>query len=229
MLNHLLISANDEIVKHSERYVKLYETYADRDPLLNVYHLRETADDSVKDAFLVGLKANNLIYLIHTSDDNPKARKAAIKDLRLLAKIIHSDVIRNQFNYWAQLLEEGKYPAKTLTHMYVHYTIDIGDYIYNRMGVSKRFFYWLGYLVNDFTVAHLCNNKDWLVADQKLFEKLYSSDTYMTLPRFTEKAWFELNSTCMVDSNDNLVADAVEKVQSKVDYLKRKYTDRKMK
>ncbi|MCE1249088.1 MAG: hypothetical protein LWY06_20835 [Firmicutes bacterium] len=229
MINALLISANDAIVKNNERYVKLYEVYADRDPLLNVYHLRETCDDSVKDAFLVGLKANNLIYLIHTSDDNPKARKAAIKELRLLGKVIHSDIIQKQFPYWAQLLEEGKYPAKTLSHIYVHYTIDIGEYYYNRMGINKRFFFWLGYLVNDFTVAHLCNHKDWLVADQKNLEKLYSIDIYGQLPRFTDKAWYEANSTSLVDDKDALIADAVEKVQAKVDYLKKKYMDRRMK
>jgi len=223
MINALLISANDQIVKHNERYVKLYEKYAERDPLLAVYHLRETCDDSVKDAFLVGLKANNLIYLIHTADDNPAARKAAIKDLKLLGKIIHHKSIQYQFPYWAELLEEGKYPSKRLSHIYVHYTIDIGDYYYERMGVNKRFYFWLGYLVNDFIVAHLCDHQDWLKEDQMYMENLYSIRQWLTIPRFTLRNWYDINE------EDMGLKTASDKVIGKINYIRTKYLYRGMK
>lgn len=232
MLNALLITRNDDIVKHNERYVQLYEMYRQRDPLLEVYNLRERCDDSVKDAFLMGLKANNLIYLIHTADDNPKARKAAIKELKLLSQLIHSDVIEREFPYWAELLEEGRYPSKRLSHIYVHYTVDIGEYYTNRMGVNKRFYYWLGYLVNDFTVAHLCdgdnwNKQDqhyyWVREDQKYLEDLYSIRQFCALPRFTLTAWYDINSA------DLNLKDAIDKTINHVNYIKDKYLDRGMK
>ena len=222
MINALLISANDQIVQHNESYVKMHKMYAVRDPLLQVYNLRETCDDSVKDAFLVGLKANNLIYLIHTADDNPAARKAAIKELRLLADCVHSDIIQYQFPYWADLLEEGKYPSKKLSHIYVHYTIDIGEFYENRMGVNKRFYYWLGYLINDFTVAHLCDHQVWLQEDQTHMENLYSIRQMMREPRFTLRNWYDFNSL------DLGLKTAWGKAQSKLDYIKAKYMDRGM-
>lgn len=222
MINSLLITNNDQIVQHNESYVKMHKVYADRDPLLHVYYLRETGTDSVMDVFLMGLKANNLIYLIHTADDNPAAREAAIKELKLLSECVHSEIIQYQFPYWAELLEEGKYPSKKLSHVYVHYTIDIGEYFSNRNGIDRRFYYWMGYMLNDFTVAHLCDSQEWLQEDQMLLENLYSIRQFQRDPRFTMRAWFDLNSM------DLSLKDAWDKAQTKVDYMITKYTDRGM-
>lgn len=223
MINALLITANDQVIKNSEKYVMLHKQYSERDPLLEVYGLRETGDDSVKDAFLVGLKANNLIYLIHSADKNPEARKAAIKELKLLGKIVHSTTVMREFPYWAQLLEEGRYPSTRLSHIYVHYTIDIGEYYYKDADINTRFYYWLGYLVNDFTVAHLCKNKDWMKEDQAFIEKLYSIRQMGNIPRFTIAAWYDF------DSADLNLKQALNLAQGKINYIKKKYTDRLMK
>lgn len=223
MIHSFLITESDQIVQHNESYVKMHKVYADRDPLLHVYNLRETGADSVMDAFLVGLKANNLIYLIHTADDNPAAREAAIKELRLLSECIHSDIIQYQFPYWAELLEEGKYPSKRLSPVYANYTIDIGEYFVQRNGMNKGFYFWLGYMLNDFTVAHLCNNQVWIQENQGQLENLYSHRSYRaTAPRFTMRTWFDLNSM------DLSLKDAWSNAQTKVDYMIAKYTDRGM-
>jgi len=223
MINALLITDSDQIVKHSEKYVMLHKQYSGRDPLLEVYGLRKTSDDSVKDAFLIGLKANNLIYLIHSADKNPEARKAAIKELKLLSKVVNSLTVMREFPYWAQLLEEGRYPSTRLSHIYVHYTIDIGEYFYKDSDIYYRFYYWLGYMVNDFTVSHLCKDKVWIKEDQLYLEKLYSIRPMGDVPRFTLSAWYEFNSA-------NLELNkALNMAQNKIDYIKEKYTDRLMK
>lgn len=231
MINALLITKNDQIVKHHDRYVQLYECYRERDPLLEVYYLREKYDSSIKDAFLMGLKANNLIYLIHTADDNPNARRAAVKELKLLGKVVHSEVVQRQFPYWAELLEEGRYSSKRLSHLYVHYTIDIGEYYHTRMGADKRFYFWLGYLVNDFIVSHLCDDNVWLKTDQNYFwvrenqrhlKNLYSIRSFGEVPRFTLAAWYDLN-----DADLNM-KKALDGAINKVEYIKSKYTNRGM-
>lgn len=222
MVNVLLISQNDKIVKHHERIVTLAKEYSVRDPLLNVYGLREVCDDSEKDAFLLGLKANNLIYLIHVSDNNPAARKLAIKELRLLAKIVHSTIVKREFPYWADLLEEGRYSPKTLSHIYVHYTVDVGNYFYDRMGVSKRFFYWLGFLINDFTIANMCGVESWVKENQCYLESLYMIRRMAYLRRSILKEWWNVNIA------DLGLKASVDKSQASLDYIKMKYMDREM-
>lgn len=236
MINALLISANDQIVKHHERYVIMGNEYAKRNPLLDVYGLRKVCDDSAKDAFLTGLKANNLIYLIHVSDDNPMARKMAIEELRLLAKIVplsyqNEENLKGQhkeyydFRYWADLLEEGQYPSKRLSHLYVHYTIDIGDYFYEvNGGVNRRFFFWLGYLINDFTVANLCGNEEWMKEDQKYLLELYGDREMMRLPKSIHMGIMKATQS----DNDLSLSENVDKTQKILDGIKKTYTDRLM-
>jgi hypothetical protein len=223
MINALLITANDAIVKHHERYVMLAQEYSERDPLINVYGLRERYDDdSDKDAFLVGLKANNLIYLIYVADDNPVARKLAIKELRLLGKNVQNTMVKREFPYWADLLEEGRFPSKRLAHMYVQYTIEVGNYYADRVDINKRFFYWMGFLINDFTVANLCNNEEWMMEDQKLLQNLYSVRIFGKLPNTVEKEWYKSGVA------DLTLKDAIDKTQKQLDDIKSRWTDRKM-
>lgn len=223
MINCLLITCHDCIVKNSDRFVELAKTYSDEDPLLKVYGLRKDGADSDMDAFLMGLKANNLIYLIHVADDNPAARKWAIRELKLFAQVTpvtHGMNIRDKFTYWAQLLEEGRFSSVKLSHIYVHYTIDIGDYISERMGYNKRFYFWMGYLINDFTVANLCKYQDWLTEDQRYFRLLYASRRPHLLGRYT------LNAMWRATTDDLALKEAQDKTQRYLDLLKGKHMDR---
>jgi hypothetical protein len=223
MINCLLITDNDAIVKNSGSFVKLGQVYSERDPLIKVYGLRERFDDdSDKDAFLVGLKANNLIYLIHVADDNPAAKKLAIKELRLLAKNVHDTQVKREFPYWADLLEEGRYSSHRLSHLYVHYTINIGDFYWERMDINKRFLYWLGYLINDFTVANLCGHEEWCKEDQKLLDALYSVRIHGHLAKSIESKWDSANIA------DLSLKEAIDKTQKYLDYIKGKMMNRQM-
>ncbi|MFP4496869.1 MAG: hypothetical protein ACLFQV_01560 [Vulcanimicrobiota bacterium] len=222
MINALLITANDEILRNSEAFVKMYEDYAIRDPLLEVYGLREVAADSEMDAMLVGMKVNNLIYLIHCADENPMARKYAIKELRLMQHVLKSNEADRFFPYWADLLEEGRYPSTRMSHMYVHYLVDAGDDFYERIGVSHRFFYWMGYQINDFTVANLCDNQEWMEADQDYLAQLYSIRKMYYLKESIQAHWKNF-----MDADLSCEA-GVSKAQDDLNYIKGHYMDRQM-
>lgn len=220
MINALLITESDCFVKHNERFVELAKSYDHRDPLLEVYGLRKQGADSDMDAFLVGLKANNLIYLIHVADDNPIARKLAVKELRLLADIVRIKPLQKQLPYWADLLEEGRYSSKKLSHIYVHYIRDFGDYFHEEMGNNKRFFFWLGYLINDFTVANMCNNEEWLMDDQDYLTQLYGDRRPHLLGRYNLHTWWQVNTA------DLTLKKAVKHTQACLDLLKKKHMNR---
>ncbi len=223
MINALLITANDNIVKNHEKIVMLTKEYSERDPLIRVYGLREREDDdSDKDAFLVGLKANNLIYLIHVADDNPEARKLAIRELRLLGEHVHDTMVKREFPYWAELLEEGRYPSRRLSHIYVHHTIDVGNFFEDRQNINKRFLFWLGYLVNDFTIANLCQHEDWMTENQKYMEKLYSVRIFGHMPRSVYHDWDKINTA------DLSLKQAIDSTNRRMEGIKTKWTDRGM-
>jgi hypothetical protein len=176
MINAQLLTSHAQIVAGSFCFVNLAREYALRDPLLSVYGTEATLISSrvSTDAFLLGLKANNLTYLIHTADANPEARVWAVREMRTLSRAIDDPVLRRHLRCWIVALENRLTPSTRISHTYVHYTPDIGDVVAARLGEDARRHYFMGYLVNDFMVASVTGRQYWIAADQNMIVQVGS-------------------------------------------------------
>jgi hypothetical protein len=185
VVNAQLVTSNVQILANSECYVNMAREYALRDPLLSVYGKEMTMNSSnvQMDAFLLGLKANNLTYLIHAADTNPNARYWAIRDLRMLSQTLATPTTRRHFECWINALENRMTPSTRLSHVYVHYTPDFGEVIASRMGQDARRYYFTGYLINDFMVSSVVGRPQWIAVNQEIITNVNSVYTLRALER----------------------------------------------